>query len=376
MTYTNNVTDTLFADVSEFQTPVTQDYINAGYRVLSIRSNDGTYLDGNFANNYQFCVNAVNSGAFDFFFVYYYWRTGGTGVNTHMAQVNGQGGPHPQMVSMIDLESGGNPIQDWSSTLNGEVVTLGNWLGNQQRVIGYANSGDLLGSLTTTGMWLTRPPGLRLIGAGYGANPNLPGQIAHQYTDGNGYGGGLPEGAPPWATCDMNSADGLSSQEFASALGVGAPVAPPPVVIPPPVTSPPSTGSVPPVSTPTPPVAAVPPPANPSVDQALTYLIQELSASGDTALTASTDTVPAPNLTLRSAVQAILWITNAAVDMKGTDSATNGRPFPPTTADTILGHILNMRAEGLITQAIVADLASALGRDVKTIIANAKASWS
>lgn len=114
-------------------------------------------------------------------------------------------------------------------------------------------------------------------------------------------------------------------------------------------------------------------PATP--EQALTVLIQELSASGDTPLTASTDTVPAPNLTLRAAINAILWITNAAVDMKGTDDATP-RPFPPTQADTILGHILSLRAEVLQTQAIVADLASALGRDVTTLMNNATESWS
>lgn len=110
-------------------------------------------------------------------------------------------------------------------------------------------------------------------------------------------------------------------------------------------------------------------------EQALTILIQELSASGNTPLTASTKTVPAPELTLRQAVNAILWITNAAVDMKGTDDAT-GRPFPPNTPDTILGHILSLRAEVLQTQAILADLASSLGRDVPTLLANAKASWS
>lgn len=112
-----------------------------------------------------------------------------------------------------------------------------------------------------------------------------------------------------------------------------------------------------------------------SPEQALTTLIQELSASGQTPLTAATKTVPAPNLTLRQAVQAILWITNAAVDMKGTDDAA-GRPFPPSASDTILGHILSLRAEVLQTQAIVADLAAALGRDVKTLMANAQGSWS
>lgn len=252
MTYVNNVTDTLYADVSEFQTEVDDSYTDAGYRVLCIRSNDGTYRDHKFTVNYQWCINAVESGAMDFFLVYYYWRPN-TGLSTHMDMVNEAGGPHPLMVSMIDLESGGNPVQDWSDALNSEYDQLGEWLGNPLRAIGYANHQDLLGNPDVIPpvppMWSTRPPRLRLVGAGYGENPNLPGQIAHQYTNGEGYGGGLPEGAPPFGTCDMNSADGLSVQAFAAACGliVAGQPSPPPVITPPPPPS--NTGT----STPPPP---------------------------------------------------------------------------------------------------------------------------
>jgi hypothetical protein len=224
MTYTNNVTDTLFADVSEFQTNVTDAYLDAGYRVLSIRSNDGTYRDHKFIQNYQWCVNNVNAGKLDFFIVYSYWRSNWQGtVSTMQSMV---GNPHPKMVAMIDLESGGNPGGDQSDPVNRTYWALSDWLGNPKRVIGYANKSDF------NSMWPTRPSGLRIIGAGYGQNPNLPGQVAHQYTDGQGYGGGLPEGAPPFGNCDMNSADGLSSVAFAQACGIGSG---PPVVVPPPV---------------------------------------------------------------------------------------------------------------------------------------------
>ena len=221
------VTDTLFADVSEFQAAVDDSY---PYQVLSIRSNDGTYQDHNFAHNYQWCVNAVESGRLAFFIVYYYWRPGETGAHTHMAMVNGQGGPHPRMVTMIDLESGGNPNSDQSGVVNDEYNQLAMWLGSPARVIGYANAGDF------ATMWPNRPPGLRVIGAGYGQNPNLPGQVAHQYTDGNGYGHGLPEGCPPFSNCDMNSADGLDPDQFAAACGIqtpppgGVPVSNPPAI--------------------------------------------------------------------------------------------------------------------------------------------------
>ena len=68
---------------------------------------------------------------------------------------------------------------------------MADYAGGRARVIGYANPYDF------NTMWRTRPPGPRVIAAAYGYNPNLPGQAAHQYTDGTGYGGGLPEGAPP-----------------------------------------------------------------------------------------------------------------------------------------------------------------------------------
>lgn len=205
------MTDTLFADVSEFQPAVNDSY---PYRVLSIRSNDGTYRDHKFTQNYEWCVNAVESGKLEFFIVYYYWRPGETGVQTHMNMVNAAGGPHPKMVSMIDLESGGNPSGDQSATVNDEYHQLAAWLGDPLRVIGYGNTYDL------NAMWPTRPAGLRIIAAGYGANPNYPGQVAHQYTDGTGFGGGLPEGCPPFGNCDMNSADGLDPTAFAAACGI------------------------------------------------------------------------------------------------------------------------------------------------------------
>jgi hypothetical protein len=61
-----------------------------------------------------------------------------------------------------------------------------------------------------------------LVVAAYGRNPPYPDKVAHQYTDGSGFGGGLPEGAPPFGRCDMNSADGLTAEEFARACGIRA----------------------------------------------------------------------------------------------------------------------------------------------------------
>jgi hypothetical protein len=219
--------DTLFADVSEFQCALNDSYwaatytdANTGpwnYDVISIRSNDGDHVDNNFAANYQNAVAAIESGKCKFFIVYYYWRPGSDAVNNHMQLVKAQGGPHPKMVSMIDLESGGNPSSDVSNQVNSDYNTLVQWLGNDRRVIGYSNVND------ERTMWQTKPANVPMILAGYGTNPNDPSvfKIAHQYTDGTGFGDGLPEGAPPFGNCDMNSADGFSPSQLASALGVG-----------------------------------------------------------------------------------------------------------------------------------------------------------
>lgn len=203
------MTDTLFADVSEFQVPVNDSY---PHPFLSIRSNDGTHRDSNFWRNYQWCCAAADSGRITGFIVYYYWRPGGTGLTTHMIMVDT---PHPKMATMIDLESGGNPSGDQSYQLNDEFRSLATWLGNPARVCAYANRSDY------ENMWRIQPVGLRWVGAGYGSNPNLPNQFAHQYTDGSVGAGGLPNGAPPFGPCDMNSADGLAPQELAALLGLG-----------------------------------------------------------------------------------------------------------------------------------------------------------
>lgn len=207
--------DTLFADVSEWQRQVDDSY---PYRVLTIRSNDGTYRDKNWAQNYAWCKASADSGRLAFFIVYFVWRPDWqNAVATLKSQI---GQPHPKMAVMLDVESWEGQIRgNQSAGINAAFEDIAQWLGDRRRVIGYGNSGDL------NALWPTKPAGVRLVVAGYGNNPEYPGKIAHQYTDGQGYGGGLPEGAPPFGNCDMNSADGLTATEFAAALGIttGAP---------------------------------------------------------------------------------------------------------------------------------------------------------
>lgn len=207
------MTDTLYADVSEWQRPVNDSY---PYPVLAIRATDGTYVDHNFATNYAWMRNALDSGKLTFGIVYTYVRPGNWQANAQAVidTINANGGLDPRVAIMLDVESGGNGRYNQSAAINGLYDKMADYTGNPARVIGYGNVGDL------NTMWPQQPPGLRLVIAGYGNNPDYPGKVAHQYTDGNGYGGGLPEGAPPFGNCDMNSADGLTPKQFAAACGI------------------------------------------------------------------------------------------------------------------------------------------------------------
>lgn len=207
------MTDTLFADVSEWQVPVDDSY---PYKVLSIRVSDGTYVDHKFAHNYAWMRRALDDGRLTFGIVYTYVRPSNWKANaqTVIQQIEANGGLHPRVCLMLDVENGGNGRYDFSDAINSIYYELADYAGNKARIIGYGNVSDL------NVCWPRKPEGIRLIVAGYGGNPSYPGKVAHQYTDGQGYGGGLPEGCPPFGNCDMNSADGLSPNDFAVACGV------------------------------------------------------------------------------------------------------------------------------------------------------------
>ncbi|OBB35895.1 hypothetical protein [Mycobacterium sp. 852002-51961_SCH5331710] len=202
--------DTLYADVSEWQVGVDDSY---PYPVLCIRSNDGTYRDHRWHNNYDWCRRNADTGRLTFFIVYFVWRPNWREtVDAFRDQV---GTPHPKMAVMLDVESWGGQIRgDHSAELNATHREVGKFVGSAAKVIGYGNVGDL------NTLWSHRPPGLRLVVAAYGHNPRYRGKVAHQYTDGAGHGGGLPEGAPPFGNCDMNSAGGLRPDVFAAACGI------------------------------------------------------------------------------------------------------------------------------------------------------------
>jgi len=198
------VTNTYFADVSEYQPPVDDTY---PHPVLSFRSNDGTYRDGVFAQNHAWARAAADSGRLSCFIVYLVYRTNWQQtLDTLKAQV---GTPHPKMAVMIDVESWGGQITgDQSNSVNALRDGIGAWLGSTTRVCAYGNQGDL------AGLYPSRPADLRLVVAGYGQDvTGYPGQFAQQYTDAGP--------CAPFGTCDMNIARGMTPADVAAALGIG-----------------------------------------------------------------------------------------------------------------------------------------------------------
>lgn len=105
---------------------------------------------------------------------------------------------------------------------------------------------------------------------------------------------------------------------------------------------------------------------NPTPEDALGVVAQELSASASTPLLDNDDL--AKPFTLRTAIGRILWKVNQVLPL------TN-RPVAPTVKDDLFGQVLSLRAEHLITQAILTDLAARLGTDVNALRAKAIASF-
>lgn len=195
--------DTLFADVSEFQVPVDDRY---PYKFLSIRSNDGTYQDRHFAQNYAWAKQALASGRLTGLIVYFVWRTNWQdAVTTHTSMCGAR--PLPKQVTMIDVESWNGQITgDQSTGLNAAREALVKWYGgDKRRVIGYGNAGDL------ASLWPKRGD-IGIVLANYSGNPGFPGKVAHQFAD--------DHSTPPFGPCDINSADGRSPAQFAAQLGV------------------------------------------------------------------------------------------------------------------------------------------------------------
>lgn len=97
--------------------------------------------------------------------------------------------------------------------------------------------------------------------------------------------------------------------------------------------------------------------------QLFDLLVKELSASGSEPILDN----DGKKMTLRQAVARILWKENFLLPL-------NDRPVDPKKKDDQYGHVLSTHAIALQNQAILADLAGALGRDVPELLAQVKAS--
>lgn len=209
------MTDTLYADISEFQVPVDNRY---PFHFLAIRSNDGTYRDQHFTANVAWTKHACDTKVLAGFIVYFVWEPGWQQtIETFKAMV---GTPHPLMAVMIDVESWGGRISgDNSAGITAARENLISWLhGNRKRVIGYGSAYDLVN------LWRSRGD-THIVLANWSANPAFPNKIAHQFSE--------TYNTAPFGPCDINSADGYTPAGFAAALGLspGAIVPKPPSVV-------------------------------------------------------------------------------------------------------------------------------------------------
>jgi hypothetical protein len=205
--------DVLWSDVSEFQTEVTDLY---PFNALCIRSNDGTHRDRNFMANYAWSLRALAAKRLKLLIVYAVYRDNWQQTVATMQSMVGT--PHRRMAVMIDVESWGGQITgNHSPGINAMHTALSQWLGSYKRVIGYGNTGDL------NALWPVKPVGVRIIEAAYGSNPDYPGKIGHQFTDGQTKD---RIDVPPFGYADADSADGYDIDALCAALGIAPDPAP------------------------------------------------------------------------------------------------------------------------------------------------------
>lgn len=198
------MTDTLWADISEFNPVGNAEYLKH-YRWVAFRSNDGTYTDKHFVANLAWAKKAADAGQLDGFIIYAVYEPDSEAWADRL--IKNVGTPHPLMAVMIDVESWGFRIRgDRSADINTGRAKLARWLASAHRVIGYGNAYDL------KTLWPHRGD-VQLVVADYTANRAFPGKIAHQFTS----QATVPGFGHP---VDLNSADGYTSAALQATLGL------------------------------------------------------------------------------------------------------------------------------------------------------------
>lgn len=187
---------------------------------------DGTFVDPLAKSNRDAARLLIGKGQMVGHMGYYVPRPSSTSTDAALQVIQSVvGKPDSYFALMQDVESwDGKIVGDHSTYFNDLHNKVANWLGNRKRVIGYANGNDYYT------LWQRPPADLRIIGAGYGINPQLPGQIGWQYSDGDprwSVPAGWPRSTPSLGAVDQNYSD-LTPAQFAAALGLGVATPPPP----------------------------------------------------------------------------------------------------------------------------------------------------
>ena len=206
-----------WTDTSYYQKPIDRSYLHP---FASWRMADGAFIDPLAGTNKAACLSLIASGQMVGHLGYYVPRPYNMSTDAALRCIQAAvGTPDTRFAVMQDVESWGGAIGgDHSDYFNDLHTKVSNWLGSRKRVIGYANHGDYYG------LWSRIAPDIRVVGAGYGVNPNLPRQIAWQYSNGQTQWyrpAGWPYSSAPFGPCDHNYSD-LTPTQLAAELGLGS----------------------------------------------------------------------------------------------------------------------------------------------------------
>lgn len=204
------MTNTFYADVAKYQRVVDASY---PYPMLAFRADSGFDTDPNAEANWLYCQHAAGIKVAIGYVVFIPGAS--AEILSRLKLLFGQTAP-AKLVVMVDMESGtgfagpGNH----SAEANTFITALVGWLGNRNRVIGYANKYDWASN------WPGRPAWMRCVTAAYSATD--PGTFGWQYYGGvaNPHPAGYPTSCPPFGSAvDMNVIH-LPIDQIVTALGL------------------------------------------------------------------------------------------------------------------------------------------------------------
>jgi hypothetical protein len=244
-------------DVSEFQTPLTDDY---GRRLLIMRVTFGAhYLDRHFLANAKAAKRLHDRGEIDGVILYVVYLASATPAQQFAAAKKAVGLKPPAWLAgfMIDVETWRGQSYairgDHSKPINQLGGLLAGYMRTFNAVLIYGNRGDL------AEVCPKRDRRFRVIVASYGSQlvyKQVKGAIGQQYTNGQSKwaapkigGKPLPRSSAPFGACDHNVFPGFKTERAlvasmrptaAKPPAAKSPVKKPPVAVRPPVKKPPA----------------------------------------------------------------------------------------------------------------------------------------